>query len=99
MAIELNGEFSGAFEKIKINELERIGKKGELEVGVYFENNLLSSLSFNYTSGPWQDNYWIMFPNPEKLHWADVEKALKTGFAYLTESSKTSNRELGMLGD
>jgi len=99
MAIELNGEFTGQFEKMKLKELERIGKKGEMEVGVYFEKNLLSSLSFNYTSGPWGDNYWIMFPNPEKLNWTDVAKALKTGFAYLSECNKTGNRELGMLGD
>ena len=97
MGIELNADFSAQFEALKTKEMERIGKKGELEVGVYFEKNLLSSLAFNQSTGPWKDNYWIIFPNPEKISWEEVKKALRSGFKYMSESSQLSSSELGMM--
>ena len=97
MAIELDGDFTEQFERLKASELKKVEGEGEFEVGVYFEKNFLASLSFNRLSGPWSDNYWIIFPNPEKLTWQDVRKALQAGFRYLINTSYPTSRDLGML--
>ena len=97
MGIDLNGDFPAKFEALKTGELKKADREGEFEVGVHFENNLLSSLSFNKASGPWSDHYWIMFPNPKKVTWKEVRKAVKAGIDYLKETSQPSDKDLAMM--
>jgi hypothetical protein len=97
MAIKIDDAFEKKLKALEENELEKLGKQGKYEVGVYFENYILHSLSFNYTSSEWSDNYWIFFPNPEKLKWEDVHEALRTGFKYLSENQMEDQNPLSLV--
>ena len=95
MAIKLDGEFQGEFDSIKEEEVKKLDA-GDIEVGVYFERNQLASLSFNIKSAPWGDNYWIFFPNPERVVWKDVRQAVSAGLKYM-KTHGVPGDELGVL--
>ncbi|MCD6310699.1 MAG: hypothetical protein J7M18_08275 [Candidatus Eremiobacteraeota bacterium] len=84
MAIRLDGEFQEKFDNLKKEEFDKLDEPADVEVGVYFERSQLASLSFNVKTGPWGDNYWILFPNPEKVEWEDIRQALAAGLKYMT---------------
>lgn len=96
MAIQLDGEFQANFEKIKEEEKKKIKSAEKVEVGFHFEKNQLSSLSFNLITSPWGDNYWIVFPNPEKIEWKDVRQAVSAGLNYMATKGVPGDM-LGML--
>ncbi|MCL5774234.1 MAG: hypothetical protein M1536_07655 [Firmicutes bacterium] len=97
MAIKMNDEFKKKFEKRKNEELVKIDRVGRYEVGTFFEDYILGALSFSNEVETWSDAYWIFFPNPEKVEWEDVYKALKTGFNYLSETEKMQSVNLGQM--
>lgn len=94
MAIRMSDDFQARFEALLKAELERLHKSGMYEAVATFEGVLLSGISFDFTSGPWEDNYCIVFPSPEKVGWEEVERSLRAGFEYLAQAERITAEDL-----